>query len=343
MTDYDYSQTLKISSTGTGAQVSGGSAAGGAGKVSKTSKKKSIFTKMCEYPETVMASLLATAQGAASDRSTHIKLERKYSDAAIESYDRQIKKAQESYMYPNPSLVAERTMQRVPEYKESAENAQKFLKALEQNKASLIHDLGITSEEYDSLASLAMGIAEQETHFIPGGATHYLDTNGKSHGSRRAVAKQVANEVGYKILSKGVMQLRYSENFNANNPKTKRLAEKYGIRSADDYANDMEKSAIATILALSDRLKVVKSSKWQNILQNNNAQVADKSKQITENDLICLLWNKSEGFLTKIFKNRGPIDIDLKKSDPDASDGCEYAKLVRAYRERLFGATDTHY
>lgn len=225
----------------------------------------------------------------------------------------------------------------------SAENAQNFAKSLENNKATLMSDLGLTNKDYDKLANMAMALAEQETHYAKQGATFYTDTRGNSHFSPRAIKKHAADGVGYNLKSKGLTQIRFRQNFNDNNKRMRAIAEKYGITSDGDYANSPEKSAILTMIALSDRLQTVRSEKWQTILQNNNAKIADKTKQMTEEDTLALLWNKSEAFVTRIFKNRGPVDIDLKKSDKNATDGCEYAKNLRIYREKLFGETNTHY
>lgn len=83
----------------------------------------------------------------------------------------------------------------VPSHLQKNNGAITYANALESNKASLMKRFGITNKQYDNLAALAMGIAEQETHF---GEHYYTTTNGKSTERQdRVIAKEALDAIWY--------------------------------------------------------------------------------------------------------------------------------------------------
>lgn len=232
-------------------------------------------------------------------------------------------------------------------------NAQKFAKTLEKYKTELMSDLNLTSDEYDNLANLALGIAEQETHFQQ---VIYQDTKGELHRQNRLLLKMagelldqiegaVTGTNGDNVMSVGVTQLRYST--IANDSIAKEICEKYGITSREDYRNDPEKAAIATLIVLRQKQKIAQGERWQNRLRENNAKIEDPNLQITTDDITALLWNGTK-IAPKFDDPNYIVTINEKNTGVDSEgepikDGATYAKLVRAYRQNFFGGNTTTY
>lgn len=79
------------------------------------------------------------------------------------------------------------------------EAGNQYADGLEKNKAALMKELNLTNEQYDNLAQLAMGIAEQETHFKN---STYKTTNQSRDedvstiSKLKALINAVSNEIG---------------------------------------------------------------------------------------------------------------------------------------------------
>lgn len=253
------------------------------------------------------------------------------------------------------------------ETKGPKETAQRFANALESNKAQLMTSLRLTNEEYDNLAILAMGIAEQETHF---GQNEYLDTKGGEHSQSgltdRANAKYYANKLYWSIEeqqnhSQGITQINYSTAIQE--PAVAKAFKEYGIDSFETLQKSPEKQAIATMIILKQNKNVAESATWQERLAKNNAKIKENDKKLTTNDVIALLWNGVGGVVKRM--NDGEImTIDSKKKEettynvvstintPDmvmpvtdvrtkTLNGTFYAKAVRTYADRFFASPAT--
>lgn len=222
-----------------------------------------------------------------------------------------------------------------------------FADSLEDNKAALMKTLGLDNEQYNNLANLAMGIAEQETHF---GASRYTTRAGETNTQWRNLAKQTMDAVYYSedlpdfvkdtvfalggtmsssveeyyqkytdgTKSYGMTQVKVDE-FIKDSPVLKKQLAAFGINSGEDIRKSPEKQAIATIIILNNKRIVAESSTWQKRLADNNANITDKDQQITQNDLIALLYNG----------NSSKTDL-LKKGQLTISDA-PYARNVRSY------------
>ncbi len=216
-----------------------------------------------------------------------------------------------------------------------------FADSLENNKAALMKTLGIDNEQYNNLANIAMGIAEQETHF---GTYYYKDTKGERHLQQRIIAKDIADATGLKEnVSLGITQIRWKANFEGDtypNTKLRAQAAEFGITSPEDYKDNPENAAILTMILLNNKRINAESDKWQKRLEENNAKIADPELQMTTNDIIALSWN-GMGEITKRFDDPNDVvTINDKNSSKEKKDGTSYARLVRAYREKFYVVTE---
>lgn len=226
------------------------------------------------------------------------------------------------------------------------EEGTKFADSLEDNKAALMAKLGLNNEQYDNLANIAMGIAEQETHF---GDYIYTDTDGGKHLQKRFMLKKGAESVGYTLKSKGLTQIRWGLNFEGNkepNPTLKKQAAAFGIHGEKDFEDNPEKAAILTMILLNNRRISAEGTTWQNRLAQNNAKLKDSNLHMTTNDIIALSWN-GLGAITKRFddpndtvtikdKNSGKKD----KNGDEIKDGTSYARNLRAYTKHFYAVSE---
>ena len=167
----------------------------------------------------------------------------------------------------------------------------KFADSLEKNKSKIMSTLGITNEQYDNLANLAMGIAEQETHF---GAKTYTTQSGETTTQWRNIAKQTMDAVYYNdslpgfikdtifdvggslsssveefhgkytdgTKSYGITQVKVDE-FIKDNATLKKQFAAFGIHSGEDIRTSPEKQAIATMIVLNNKRIVAETGTWQ--------------------------------------------------------------------------------
>lgn len=225
--------------------------------------------------------------------------------------------------------------------------AQRFSGAIADNKANLMKSLRLTNEEYDNLAVIAMGIAEQETHF---GQTTYVDTKNGEHTQwiplkDRATRKEVANKLLWSKEeqshhSQGITQINYSNAIKE--ASVKKAFEANGIKSFDDLLASPEKQAIATMIMLKQNMNIAQGETWQTRLKENNAKIKDSNKRLTTNDVIALLWNGAGGVVTRMEKGETiTIDSERRKVDGKELNGAFYAKAVRAYSKSFFASPTT--
>ncbi len=231
--------------------------------------------------------------------------------------------------------------------KGAKDTAQRFSGAIADSKANLMKSLRLTNEEYDNLAVIAMGIAEQETHF---GQTTYVDTKDGEHTQwiplkDRATRKQVANKVLWSKdeqahHSQGITQINYSNAIKDAAIKKAFVAN--GIKSFDDLLSSPEKQAIATMIMLKQNMSIAKSDTWQARLKKNNAKISDPDKRLTTNDVIALLWNGAGGVVKRMDSGETiTIDSGRRKVDGKDLNGAFYAKAVRAYSKTFYASPAT--
>ena len=161
-----------------------------------------------------------------------------------------------------------------------SDNGNEFADALQNkdNKENLMAICGLTNEEYNRYAQLALGLAHEETHFDDGLIGTDMDT-GRYDIQWRNFQKQVADSVGYidyqyetgrrsGSKSIGMTQIKYGQEIQ--NPTIKRQFELMGINSQEDLENSIEKQAIATIIVLNNRGNEMHQARWQNAINTYN-------------------------------------------------------------------------
>ena len=98
-------------------------------------------------------------------------------------------------------------------------NMRVFLSTIENNKESLMKDLGLNEPEYYRLMNIALGIAEQETHF---GDYTFIDPCNNENWQKRLHVKNFISALPISC-SKGLTQIKYSANFR-DGSKNKAIA-----------------------------------------------------------------------------------------------------------------------
>ena len=157
-----------------------------------------------------------------------------------------------------------------------SEQGKKFHEGLTKNKSSLMKDLGLSDDEYDSLACIAMALASQETGM--GLEKGYKAEN--TNGNIEKILRDKAIEAGDKIsssqpsASSGLTQIKIHDYME--NPGIKETLEKYGIVSENKVSNNLysepDKAAVATMVILAD---IAKSSypKYENALEEVHQKI----------------------------------------------------------------------
>ncbi len=151
-----------------------------------------------------------------------------------------------------------------------------FLEGLNKNKAGLMKDLGLSDNEYDSLACVAMALASQETGM--GLEKGYKAEN--TDGNIEKILRDKAIEAGDKIrssqpsASSGLTQIKIHDYME--NPEIKETLEKYGIVSENKVSNNLysepDKAAVATMVILADIAKN-SYSKYENALEEVHQKI----------------------------------------------------------------------
>ena len=157
----------------------------------------------------------------------------------------------------------------------NSEEGEKFLSGLKENKDSLCEELGLTSEQYDSLACIALALASQETGM--GEETGYDSENTGIGKFFRGIAKKFDVWRGGASASSGLTQMKIYDFLNSDKltDEQKDILKSHGIEansvSDDNLYNNPDKAAIATMVVLTsiyenyDDYKEVLSSEHQKI------------------------------------------------------------------------------
>lgn len=124
-------------------------------------------------------------------------------------------------------------------------NANTYASTIVNNKEKLMKDTGLTSAEYNNLARLALGIAEQETRFNTTDSKWFKD-----HWLGKG-AQKLDNKRRGVSASLGYTQIKLEDDIKYSNKTDKKLAslyEKYNINRKS--INTAENSAMATLIRL---------------------------------------------------------------------------------------------
>ncbi len=179
-----------------------------------------------------------------------------------------------------------------PEQKKSID---KFVKAMENQKADLMRDLNIDNDTYNRFVKLAIGISMQESGLGTSDRYKYLDNNAIASTLKDSVAwanKQLLDKFGIKnpikwkglnatSVSKGLSQIKIGDWMET--PKIKELFNKYGITSGYFENPTEEQSAAAAIIILNEINNIVKRPAFREGIEASNKKFYNTAKELDEN------------------------------------------------------------
>lgn len=171
------------------------------------------------------------------------------------------------------------------------EEGKAFLSGLIDNKENLMKDLGLTDDQYDSLACISLALASQETGM--GYEDGYKEENTGLGGTIRKIAKWADTTFfGGASASSGMTQLKIYDFLNDTDKlseEQKNILDKYGITADGVATNNLysepDKAAIATMVALTsiaekyDDYKKVLSEENENLIKTLNLNSDDKKAE----------------------------------------------------------------
>lgn len=130
-----------------------------------------------------------------------------------------------------------------------------FLEGLNKNKADLMKDLGLSDNEYDSLACVAMALASQETGM--GLEKGYISENTNINGVFRKILKETLSKIGGSSASSGLTQIKIYDFMK--NEENRTLLEKYGVEAPSAGKSNLffepDKAAVASMVYLTKTTK----------------------------------------------------------------------------------------
>lgn len=178
--------------------------------------------------------------------------------------------------------------------------AKQFAKALEENKAELMSELGIDNDTFNMLVRVALAIAEQETNF-----DHPKDPimRGYYEAGKKCLAK-AGNT--FRDMSFGLTQIKYDDYMKNDEWVRHKFQDVFGINDPQQLYNP-ETCAIATVILLAKKLQEAKTYKYgieaaQGAVVTSNGfspkgdtieKTYDTQKytnHLTQEDILCYMW-----------------------------------------------------
>ena len=154
-----------------------------------------------------------------------------------------------------------------------SEQGEKFLNGLIDNKKSLMEDLNLTDDQYDSLACIALALASQETGM--GQEEGYNEENKGIGKFFRGILKQIDVLTGGASASSGLTQMKIYDFINDPtklSEEQKNILKEHGITadgvSKNNLYDNPDKAAIATMVVLKSITE--KYDDYKNILSENH-------------------------------------------------------------------------
>lgn len=197
-----------------------------------------------------------------------------------------------NFLYSTDKLEDERTtfedtFKMIDANDESSDGA-KFLNGLIDNKAQLQEELGLTDEEYDNLACIALALASQETGM--GDEAGYALENSWLGGPIRKAMKWIDIKTGGGSASSGLTQMRiYDFMHSEQSPLTdeqKALLNEYGIVAEDFATNNLfanpDKAAIASMIVLTNIYE--NYDNYKNVLSTEHTDIETRLGLVTDED-----------------------------------------------------------
>ena len=166
-------------------------------------------------------------------------------------------------------------------------DGEKFLEGLKTNKTALMSDLGLTDEEYDNLACIALALASQETGM--GKEEGYVSENTGIGGFFRKVAKWCdVNIMGGASASSGLTQMKIYDFLNGDKltQEQKDILKEYGITAKGVATNNLydnpDKAAVATMVVLTSLYE--NYDEYKNVLNKEHTELEEKLGLTTEDE-----------------------------------------------------------
>ena len=217
-------------------------------------------------------------------------------------------------------------------YVNDSGQGQKFLSGLIDNKENLMKELGLTEDQYDSLACTALALASQETGM--GQEEGYNEENKGIGKFFRGVLKQIDVLRGGASASSGLTQMKIYDFINDPtklSEEQKNILKEYGITADGVAKNNLydnpDKAAIATMVVLKSLTE--KYDDYKEVLSTENQKLEDKlgSTSEAEKEELKAKGNDLLAQISKAYENNGD---DKKKSN-----------IRTAFKEWLLAKNDT--
>jgi hypothetical protein len=180
-----------------------------------------------------------------------------------------------------------------------SKDGQKFLDGLISNKALLCEKLGLSDEQYDSLACIALGLASQETGM--GEEDGYVGENTGIGGFFRSVGKWWDVVIGGNgSASSGVTQMKINDFMNKDTltDNEKNLLKELGVETWSVNGNNLyenpDKAAVATVVVLNSIAQ--NYDDYKSMLDNEHSRLGNELSPMSSDEIM----SKGEGIINDI-------------------------------------------
>lgn len=198
-----------------------------------------------------------------------------------------------------------------------SEQGQEFLNGLIDNKSGLMKELGLTEDQYDSLACTALALASQETGM--GEEDGYNSENNGLGKFFRGIMKQVDVWRGGSSASSGLTQMKIYDFLNDPSKlseEQRNILKDYGITADGVSKNNLyenpDKAAIATMVVLKSITE--KYDDYKEVLSTENKKLEDKLGLTSDADKekVKAAGDEILAKISEVYENNGN---DKKKSE----------------------------
>ena len=213
-------------------------------------------------------------------------------------------------------------------------DGEKFLEGLKANKTELMSDLGLTDEEYDNLACIALALASQETGM--GKEAGYVSENTGVGGLFRRIAKWCdVNIMGGASASSGLTQVKIYDFLNGDKltQEQKDILKEYGVTAKGVATNNLydnpDKAAVATMVVLTSLYE--NYDEYKDVLKNEHSNLEEKLGLTSEEEKNTAL-TKGEEIINNI--------TNLYDSIADSEEKSEMRNLLKSWLLSVNGSQE---
>ncbi len=191
-----------------------------------------------------------------------------------------------------------------------SKDGQKFLDGLISNKGLLCERLGLSDEQYDSLACIALGLASQETGM--GEEDGYVGENTGIGGVFRSAGKWWDVVIGGNgSASSGVTQMKINDFMNKDTltDNEKNLLKELGVETWRVNGNNLfenpDKAAVATVVVLNSIAQ--NYDDYKSMLDNEHLRLGNELSPMSSDEIL----SKGENIINAIvnsYKDASPSE-----------------------------------